>query len=402
MDNVTHSLIGVVLGEGISRKQRASDPALRTGILWAAVLGSNLPDFDFLLRFIVRGGSLGSLLHHRGFTHTVFFSLALALIAAGVGRLAARKPVSWTALLMAGWIGVLLHIGADFWNEYGVHPFWPFTNQWFYGDFIFIVEPLLLMALVPFALSAARSRWAKILISLVGAILLGLAWFSGYLPWLVAGWVTFWCGMWFMIQRKVHRGVGPAFASILIVLVMFAVGSQVARTRAQAALPSDEQLLQLVSTPSPGNPFCWRIWLTSRKGDLYHARLGVVGLAPFGSLGRANDPTRCYTRLTGGAVDPLLAEVGELPRVPSVKWLGEFKGNVSEIMALKESRCRVRALMRFVRVPFWKPETSGERMVGDLRYHPAGGYGFADIISREGEPCLKFEPPWSMPSKLFD
>ena len=38
---------------------------------------------------------------------------------------------------------LLSHIVADAWNSYGVHPFWPFDNHWYYGDAINIYEPWL-------------------------------------------------------------------------------------------------------------------------------------------------------------------------------------------------------------------------------------------------------------------
>ena len=39
-------------------------------------------------------------------------------------------------------LGTLLHLSMDALNSYGVHLFWPFENRWFYGDSVFIVEPL--------------------------------------------------------------------------------------------------------------------------------------------------------------------------------------------------------------------------------------------------------------------
>jgi membrane-bound metal-dependent hydrolase YbcI (DUF457 family) len=37
-------------------------------------------------------------------------------------------------------LGLLLHLGMDYLNVYGVHPFHPFDSRWRYGDMIFIVE----------------------------------------------------------------------------------------------------------------------------------------------------------------------------------------------------------------------------------------------------------------------
>ncbi|WP_370466973.1 metal-dependent hydrolase, partial [Salmonella enterica] len=56
-----------------------------------------------------------------------------------------RYTVSWAdrmQLAAIACLATLLHIALDFTNSYGVHPFWPFDNRWYYGDAVFIVEPL--------------------------------------------------------------------------------------------------------------------------------------------------------------------------------------------------------------------------------------------------------------------
>ena len=50
----------------------------------------------------------------------------------------------------------LLHIGMDFMNNYGVHPFWPVDSRWWYGDSVFIIEPLLWAACAPLASCSER------------------------------------------------------------------------------------------------------------------------------------------------------------------------------------------------------------------------------------------------------
>lgn len=409
MENVTHSLIGVVLGEGITRayaRRRGlteqDTPRVRAGVLWASVLGSNLPDFDFLLRPIVGGGSLGSLLHHRGFTHTVACSPLLALIAAGVGRWMARRGApalqpSWRLLLMTGWIAVLGHIAADFWNDYGVHPFWPLTNRWFYGDIIFIIEPLLWLSLLPFAFRAARHVWSKALSVALGLAILGLAWFGHYMSPYVAAWISAWTLGWIAVYRK-DRGVAVPFAAILLVLALFAVPGQIARSRVKKLLPPDERLLQLAMTPAPSNPLCWRVVVTSRRerptgsppAD-YIARVGVKAFGP-------SDPATCSPRLMGPS-DALWAQV-EAPALkqPDFFWAGEFRGDLAQFRDAVDKHCRVRALLRFVRSPFWFEAPSGDMVAGDLRYHSGNGLGFADISSHLLESCYPFEPPWDFPS----
>ena len=79
----------------------------------------------------------------------------------------------------------LLHIGMDFTNNYGVHPFWPLFDRWFYGDAVFIAEPLLWAACAPLAFTF-RSKLARCIVVAVLAIGIGLALFSGLVPLLPA------------------------------------------------------------------------------------------------------------------------------------------------------------------------------------------------------------------------
>ncbi len=64
----------------------------------------------------------------------------------------------------------LLHIAMDFTNNYGVHPFWPVDNRWFYGDSVFIIEPLFWAACAPlaFIFKTHVARFAVLLL-LVGS-----------------------------------------------------------------------------------------------------------------------------------------------------------------------------------------------------------------------------------------
>ena len=46
-------------------------------------------------------------------------------------------------LLLLSYIGVLLHVFLDFLNSYGVRLLMPFSDRWFYGDALYIVDPIL-------------------------------------------------------------------------------------------------------------------------------------------------------------------------------------------------------------------------------------------------------------------
>ena len=148
MEPVTHFLFGAAMGRaGLNRKT-----ALATATL---TLAAEAPDIDVLSRF---GGSAFGLNHHRGFTHSF---LGIPLVAAVVvaliyliWRLRGRKtrnpnlPPRWGLLFAFACMAGLSHILLDYTTAYGVRPFWPFAERWISWDIVFIVEPVLLVALI--------------------------------------------------------------------------------------------------------------------------------------------------------------------------------------------------------------------------------------------------------------
>ena len=117
-------------------------------------LAAEAPDLDVVGRF--RGPVFG-FAHHRGFTHSFLGLLIVSAVVVGfmycVWRLRGRKtndpdlPPRWGLLFGLAYLAGLSHILLDFTNNYGVRPFWPFWERWYEWDIVFIVEPVLLVAL---------------------------------------------------------------------------------------------------------------------------------------------------------------------------------------------------------------------------------------------------------------
>ena len=158
MDNLTHSLVGAALAE-LTLPTDAPRATRRTFFI-TGVVAANLPDADLVYTRIT-AAPLGSLLHHRGHTHTVAGIVVLGLAMAAVCALpgiresvgAARNRL-WL-LIALGWRAISCSTS---WNSYGVHPFWPVTSRWFYGDAVYILEPWLWMLLGVAATMNTRSR----------------------------------------------------------------------------------------------------------------------------------------------------------------------------------------------------------------------------------------------------
>lgn len=118
-------------------------------------LSAEAADLDVIGRFWGRAFAFE---HHRGFTHSFLGTPIVALVVVGfvylVWRLRGRKtkypdlPPRWGLLFFYACLGGLVHILLDFTNNYGVRPFWPFSEKWYSWDIVFIIEPAILALLI--------------------------------------------------------------------------------------------------------------------------------------------------------------------------------------------------------------------------------------------------------------
>ena len=58
-----------------------------------------------------------------------------------------KLPPNWKLLYGYALLGTLVHLFQDFTNNYGVRPFAPFNEKWYAWDIVFIVDPIMLLAL---------------------------------------------------------------------------------------------------------------------------------------------------------------------------------------------------------------------------------------------------------------
>ena len=161
MDNLCHTLAGAALGDaGLKRRSALGMATL--------MIASNIPDIDIA----VFATDTLAMSFRRGWTHGVLSMAVLPALLVGVilawdryvrqpmrRRRAADPPapvnIQW--LLVMSYLGTWLHVFMDFLNSYGVRLLMPFSERWFYGDALYIIDPLL-YALFGGALVAARIR----------------------------------------------------------------------------------------------------------------------------------------------------------------------------------------------------------------------------------------------------
>jgi len=150
MDNLTHSLVGALIGQmGFKRKTGLAMPTL--------IIAANIPDIDAVATLL---GGQQHLALRRGLTHGPIAMLVLPLLLWGImlwfdkwQKKRGKRPEKRLALdkgwlLALAYIGCLSHPLFDWFNSYGIRLLEPFSSQWFYGDTLFIIDIWLWAALI--------------------------------------------------------------------------------------------------------------------------------------------------------------------------------------------------------------------------------------------------------------
>lgn len=412
MDNITHALAGALLAaaacqrvapllsSGSSTSDSSSDRTSsttttttfrRTAFTLSVVL-AELPDIDITYSGDRMGmGPLGYLLHHRGHTHTVLFTILAALALWGVTLLLRRElrapPLSRT-LLALSLAASLSHIALDYTNNYGVHPWWPVDARWIYGDAVFIVEPWLwIVALAPLVF-IARSIAGRLLSAALLLAILVAAWRVDMVGDGVAVVLTAGAALWLGASWKVPaaRRASVAIAAWIALEVMFFTGSALGR-RAVAKTVGDS-LRDVVLTPAPGNPLCLTAIVVTSDATTYSATTATV--APVPALRAAG---ACGN---GGRGDADGSKAAERDDTPSIRWGRTWSAPVAELRELAATRCELAAALEFIRVPAWEREGNGVVRMYDLRFG-SGGDSFTTVLSRPGAKCPALVPGWREP-----
>ena len=411
MDNLTHSLVGLLVGETAATVSTASPAGMpaakkRTAMLGLMLIGSNFPDSD-LLYTAMGGGKLDYLLQHRGYTHTIVGALLAALLMLGVCELWLRRqrlqPTRRDRMQLIGvaLLAPLLHIALDYTNSYGVHPFWPVYDGWMYGDSVFIIEPLLWSVAAPLAF-LLRSHFARYAIMIALAIGAALCFFSG-LVLLLSSCVYLLMTLTFLSLAKYASPRTALFAGIagwVLTTLVFATASHVAGSRMEAIAGAQfpgMTTLDHVLTPMPVNPLCWDVLLVQKDANDVVLRRAMLSLAP--DIVPAD---RCPAGLATTKMTAPLRKVAG-PDLPSIRWRGEVSTSLATLHELIATDCRAAGFMRFARAPWMNltdvvGSTTPQPVIGDLRYDRETALGFAELLlGPDRGRCPRHVPPWLPP-----
>jgi len=167
VDPVTHTLLGVAVGEGFFRSRHGRRAV--TVSAWAA----NLPDIDTL---VLLTGDPGSVILRRSFGHSLFL---LPLWIAGLTWLFKRKydDMETRDLALMVTAGCAGHLLFDLINSFGVQLFWPFSTMRPELAMIFIIDLALAGFLAAPHLARLKASWRPELGALCRAALVAVVFY---------------------------------------------------------------------------------------------------------------------------------------------------------------------------------------------------------------------------------
>jgi inner membrane protein len=273
MDNLAHSLVGLAVSKaGLERLSPATSAV--------CLIAANAPDADIVT---VVFGRWTYLHHHRGITHSIVGTLILAFVVpllffAGdriLARIRKKPPsVKLLGLTIASLVASATHPFMDWTNNYGVRPLLPWSSKWFYGDLVFIVDPLIWLVVGGSVfLLTSSSRKQLLFWGLVGVIVSYLIMFGVSRPGMDVGWFRL---VWPIalvslialrtidVRRIVKNRIALAGLGLLVTYWCgLAVLHKVAVKRVQQesvaiAQNHGEQVMDLAAMPTLLNPFFWQ------------------------------------------------------------------------------------------------------------------------------------------------
>jgi inner membrane protein len=337
MDPLTHTLVGANLAATrLGDKTRMAAAAL--------VIGANLPDVDAILYFTAHDDL--ALEFRRGWTHGVLAMVVLPVIQALILKLIDRRA-DFRMLLGLSFLAILTHPTLDWLNNYGMRWLMPLRGTWFYGDAVYIMDPLL---------------W----------LILGCGWLSGRrpAPWLIGGWLFFTAAIsWVVARRNLQYLIIVAVVALVLLAALlwrakrsYALAALVVAAvyigarltihgltamEVRRILPGAERVM---AAPHPIDPLRWDV--VARTGDEYR-----------------------YGRYTW--IDRQLRLSDQ--RIPVAK--------ESPIWAAAREEPSIRGFITWARFPWYEtfPDPRGVRVeIHDARYavrrRPGGGFGGVTVV----------------------
>ncbi|MGJ8684949.1 MAG: metal-dependent hydrolase [Nonlabens sp.] len=148
MDSLTQIVLGAAVGEAVLGKKVGNK-----AMLYGAIAGT-IPDLDVLASQVT--DTVTALSMHRGFTHSVLFSVVFGLLFGWiVSRYESHKDLKdWVWLFFAAFV---THPMLDSCTTWGTQLFWPFDLRLAFKN-IFVIDPLYTIPFLVFLIFAMRQK----------------------------------------------------------------------------------------------------------------------------------------------------------------------------------------------------------------------------------------------------
>ncbi|MBW2962560.1 metal-dependent hydrolase [Mesonia aestuariivivens] len=148
MDSLTQIVLGAAVGEAVLGKKVGNK-----AMLYGAIAGT-IPDLDTFASYFV--DTVTALEIHRGFTHSILFSIVFAPIFGWLVSLWETKA-NWKAWAWLFFWGFLTHPLLDAHTTWGTQLFWPLDLRLAYKN-IFVIDPLYTLPFLVFVILAMRQK----------------------------------------------------------------------------------------------------------------------------------------------------------------------------------------------------------------------------------------------------
>ncbi len=150
MDSLTQIVLGAAVGEAVLGK-KAGNKAM----LYGAIAGT-IPDSDTFAGYFV--DPITAIEIHRGFTHSIFFSVAFAPVFGWlISKIERRSPANWKDWSWLMFFGLLTHPLLDCFTTWGTQLFWPLGLRLSLRS-IFVIDPLYTLPFLVFLVLAMFSE----------------------------------------------------------------------------------------------------------------------------------------------------------------------------------------------------------------------------------------------------
>lgn len=181
MDSLTQIVLGAAVGEAAISKKIGNK-----AMLWGAIAGT-IPDLDVLAKLFTDSVTANEV--HRGFSHSILFSILMAPILGWlIAKLYRNKEADWKDWTKLIFLALFTHPLLDAFTTWGTQLFWPLDYKVSFKN-IFVVDPLYtipFLLCVIIAMCYKRTNPKRKRINTIGLIIsscyllitLGMKWYT--------------------------------------------------------------------------------------------------------------------------------------------------------------------------------------------------------------------------------